>query len=218
MSKREKLADQVIARLQEQISLGKWKKGDKIPAEPELMAVFRVGRSTIREAIKTLAKNGVLTVQQGNGTFVNDSTQLEEPLEQRLRRAAQEELNQVRTIVEREIIRLAIKNHTATHIRDMQQALHERRLAVEADNYEAAINADIRFHTTLAIASSNSVLADLFASFSHVLRTSFQRRDEGSVVQFGQTHILHEQLLQAVAGKNETAALAAFDALLDYNL
>ncbi|MFB6456623.1 FadR/GntR family transcriptional regulator [Chitinophaga sp. Hz27] len=218
MSKREKLADQVIAKLQEKISLGKWKTGDKIPAEPELMAVFRVGRSTIREAIKTLAKNGVLTVQQGAGTFVNDSIQAEEPLEQRLRRAAQEELNQVRTIVEREIIRLAIQHHTPTHIRDMRQALDERRKAVEADNYDAAINADIRFHTTLAVASNNSVLADLFASFSKVLRSSFQRRDEGSVLQFRQTHIIHEQLLQAVADHNETAALAALDALLAYNL
>ncbi|MBV8251356.1 MAG: FadR family transcriptional regulator [Chitinophaga sp.] len=218
MSKREKLADVVIEKLQEHISLGKWKKGAKIPAEPELMTQFKVGRSTIREAIKTLARNGVLHVQQGSGTYVKEISVDAESLEQRLRRAAQKELNQVRTLLEREIIRLAVVHRKQQQLKEMQQALDKRKEAVSAGDYQMAIDADILFHTKLAVASQNSVLADLFISFSKVLRNAFQQRDAGSVVQFGRTQALHEQLLQAVADKNESAALACLDTLLQHNL
>ncbi|RAJ79009.1 DNA-binding FadR family transcriptional regulator [Chitinophaga dinghuensis] len=218
MSKREKLADIVIEKLQEHISLGKWKKGMKIPAEPELMEQFKVGRSTIREAIKTLAQNGILRVQQGSGTYVNDISTDTESLEQRLRRAAQRELNQVRTLLEREIIRLAVVHRKHAQLKEMQQALEKRKEAVSTGDYPAAIDADILFHTKLAVASHNSVLADLFISFSNVLRNSFQQRDAGSVAQFGRTHALHEQLLQAVADKDEQAALECLDSLLQHNL
>lgn len=218
MAKREKLADQVIAKLQERISMGKWKKGDKIPAEPELMEQFKVGRSTIREAIKTMANAGVLHVQQGSGTFVNEMVQSAESLEQRLRRARQEELNQVRVLLEYEIIRLAVTHRTQKNIRDMKHALDARIKAIDAKDYTASIDADIVFHTTLATASHNSVLADLYASFTHVLRNSFQQRDAGSVVQFRKTHALHERLLQAIADKRESVAIECLDALLQNNL
>ncbi|WP_251235947.1 GntR family transcriptional regulator [Bacteroides nordii] len=38
-------------QLQKQITKGKLKKGDKLPIEPELMKIFGVSRSTIREAV-----------------------------------------------------------------------------------------------------------------------------------------------------------------------
>jgi DNA-binding FadR family transcriptional regulator len=218
MAKREKLADLVIAKLQQHISLGKWKKGDKIPAEPELMEQFGVGRSTIREAIKTLAQNGVLRVQQGSGTYVNESAGPSESLEQRLRRAAMQELTQVRVLLEREIIRLAVTNRKQQHIREMKQALKQRSEAIARGDYEATMDADILFHTRLAVASQNSVLADLYASFTHVLRNAFQQRDAGNIKEFSKTHALHEKLLKAVDDKNERLALNCLDALLENNL
>jgi DNA-binding FadR family transcriptional regulator len=44
----------------------KYKAGEKIPAESELMKLYRIGRSTVKEAIKTLAMMGALKVQQGS--------------------------------------------------------------------------------------------------------------------------------------------------------
>ncbi len=214
MAKREKLADQVIAKLQERISMGKWKKGDKIPAEPELMAQFKVGRSTIREAIKTLANAGVLHVQQGSGTFVNETRQTSESLEQRLRRAAEQEVNHVRILLEKEIVRLAVQHRTTKNIREIEQALEQRRKAIESKNYAASMEADLLFHTRLAAASHNSVLTDLYASFTHVLRNFFQQRDAGNTAQFVRSHPLHEKLLKAVAEQREAEAMACIDALL----
>ena len=42
-----------------------------LPAEPRLMEQFRVSRGTLRRAIDTLVREGVLYTEQGRGTFVN---------------------------------------------------------------------------------------------------------------------------------------------------
>ena len=68
--KRLSLADDVASRLQEKISSGEYTLGEKLPTEPELMVMFGVGRSTIREAIRNLSNAGLVRVQQGLGTFV----------------------------------------------------------------------------------------------------------------------------------------------------
>src|ERR1700760_1539172 len=92
---RHSLADAVVSKLQQQLSLGAYQPGEKLPSEPELMAQFGVGRSTIREAIRILANTGRLTVRQGSGTYVESQQSIAEPLQQRLRRADAADLDEV---------------------------------------------------------------------------------------------------------------------------
>ena len=68
---KKSLAEEVSSLIREQINDGKLTKGEKLPTEPELMKLFGVGRSTVREAIKMLVNMGYLSVQQGRGTFVS---------------------------------------------------------------------------------------------------------------------------------------------------
>jgi GntR family transcriptional regulator len=51
----------------------KYKSGDKIPSEVELMKIFGVGRSTIRDAVRELVSLGFLEKKHGFGTFVSKS-------------------------------------------------------------------------------------------------------------------------------------------------
>lgn len=52
--------------------LTEWeKRGGRIPAETELAAEFGVSRVTIREALASLERRGLVLRQQGRGTFVN---------------------------------------------------------------------------------------------------------------------------------------------------
>jgi GntR family transcriptional regulator len=44
---------------------------DKIPSERELIEVYRVSRSTVREAVTTLAREGILKKVHGKGTFIS---------------------------------------------------------------------------------------------------------------------------------------------------
>src|SRR5262245_36770697 len=100
---RRSLADEVAAQLQQQITLGKYKTGEQLPIEPDLMKTFGVGRATIREAIKTLVNSGLLRVQQGLGTFVEGTEGIKEPLQQRLKRADFKDLDEVQQLIEMKI-------------------------------------------------------------------------------------------------------------------
>src|SRR4051794_23361819 len=51
-----------------------WKPGDRIPPEKELAARFGVGRSTIREAVKSLVILGVIEARPGDGSFIREGT------------------------------------------------------------------------------------------------------------------------------------------------
>ena len=53
---------------QEEIELG-----SKLPSEHKLAEIFGVGRSTIREAVKSLVIKGMLEVKRGSGTFVKST-------------------------------------------------------------------------------------------------------------------------------------------------
>ena len=52
--------------------------GEKIPNEYELAEKFGVGRSTIRETIKSLVTKGILEVRRGSGTYVISKSSFEE--------------------------------------------------------------------------------------------------------------------------------------------
>lgn len=211
-----KLADKVIYQLQQDISLGKYKPGELIPPEPVLMELFNVGRSTIREAIKTLSNAGILRVQQGAGTFVC-STENNESLDKRLRRAARMEVNQVRSLLEIEIARLATLFRDDQDLSYITAALNDRWQAIQSENYEAAADADIRFHKSIAQASHNSVLADLYQTFTGVIRESFSQREKPHVQQFQQTHQLHADLLNAIKNQDIAAATRVVTQILETN-
>ena len=55
--------------------------GEKLPSEYKLAELFGVGRSTIREAVKSLVTKGVLEVKRGSGTYVRSTEMVaEDPL------------------------------------------------------------------------------------------------------------------------------------------
>lgn len=56
--------------LREGISAGKWRPGDLMPSESELVAQFRVSRMTVNRALRELTAEGLVQRTQGVGTFV----------------------------------------------------------------------------------------------------------------------------------------------------
>jgi DNA-binding FadR family transcriptional regulator len=210
-----KLSDKVIAAIKKDISSGRLKKGEKIPAEPELMEFYQVGRSTIREAIKTLAIAGILKVQQGSGTFVASKIK-DESLTQRLRRADFEEVNTVRAVLENEIVRLACTNRTAADIARMQELLEQRKIAIAANQQKKCTEADIAFHISIAKASGNRVLSDLYENFSLVLHDFFEKREE-NIELFHRSQQSHEDLAIAIANKDQKSAEQLLTSILHHN-
>jgi len=199
-----KLSDKVINAIKKDISSGKLKKNEKIPAEPELMDLYQVGRSTIREAIKTLAISGILKVQQGSGTFVASKIK-DESLTQRLRRAEFDDINAVRSLLEIEIVKLACAQHTTEDMERVKLQLVQRQKAIDGHQPKKCAEADIAFHIGIAKASGNPVLSDLYQNFTAVIRDFFSEREE-NIEQFAGNQQNHEALAAAISAKNQELA------------
>ena len=134
--------------------------GEKLPNEFELAEKFGVGRSTIREAVKSLVSKGVLEVRRGSGTYVVSTSSLEEdPLglgrfEDKYHLAL--ELFEVRLMLEPEIAALA-----SEYASEEEKAQLESLCDQVERQYTAGINhikKDIEFHTCIAECSRKRVV------------------------------------------------------------
>lgn len=64
------LQEKLYNELSSQIKSGKYKPGDKIPSEPQLVNIYKISRVTVRNAIQQLVDEGILIKKHGKGTFV----------------------------------------------------------------------------------------------------------------------------------------------------
>ncbi|WP_312075229.1 GntR family transcriptional regulator [Chryseobacterium sp.] len=122
---RKTLAEEVAQRLIDGISKDEYSIGEKLPIEPELMKIYGVGRSSIREAIKILSIKGILNVQQGVGTFVV-SKNAEESLESQMNKAEIEEIQEVRSLLDSKIASKAAINRTEKDLATIKNHLNLR--------------------------------------------------------------------------------------------
>jgi GntR family transcriptional regulator len=61
---------QLARILQEQIAAGDFRPSERLPSESQLCKYHQVSPMTVRRAINTLVKDGVVVAEQGRGTFV----------------------------------------------------------------------------------------------------------------------------------------------------
>ncbi|MFJ8621413.1 FadR/GntR family transcriptional regulator [Kitasatospora sp. NPDC093550] len=201
------LAAQAAALIEEQIRAGQWPVGGRLPGEVALAKELGVGRSTVREALRTLAAAGMVQSRQGSGVFVTADRPAGD-WSARLHRAELAHVYEVRTMVEVQAARLAATRRTEADLAALDAALAARRAAGDADD-TAFVDADIALHTAVVAAAHNPVLNDLFAQFAPVLRERlvtlvglFDIRAEDP----NQGYDSHAALVRAVHDGDEEAA------------
>ncbi|PYF98315.1 transcriptional regulator, GntR family [Georgenia satyanarayanai] len=74
---------QVSDVIREKIISGEWQPDHRLSSEPELAQEFGISRGTLRRAISTLIREGLLVQARGRGTFVT-ATALEPSIAQKL--------------------------------------------------------------------------------------------------------------------------------------
>ncbi|MBO4269663.1 GntR family transcriptional regulator [Microbispora triticiradicis] len=80
MRRHPTLAVQVRDRLRALIAERGLRPGDRLPSENELIALFEVGRTSIREALKLLEQEGVIQARHGDGRYLTSQPSLDRPL------------------------------------------------------------------------------------------------------------------------------------------
>src|SRR5215471_15385383 len=72
VSRTPSLSDRVAEQLTEAIVSKRLKPGERLPSERDLGEKFKVSRTVIREAVRSLAARGLVRVTSGRGVEVNE--------------------------------------------------------------------------------------------------------------------------------------------------
>ena len=148
------VVEQIIKRLTDALSSRELQPGQKIPTEMELCESLKVGRNSVREAIKILVAMGVLEIRRSDGTFVCEgfSGRMLDPLVYGLilEGGGTEKLIELRRIFDKGILQTALEKAAADDIATIHNEYKSFREIVESTVDENAIlEADIVFHSAL---------------------------------------------------------------------
>lgn len=189
--------------LREKILHGEWAVGDLIPKEPELMELIGVGKSTVREAVRSLATLGMLETVPGVGTFVRARTPVSSVLAEFLADHDLEEVLVYRRSLEIEAAQAAAIHRSDEQIALLRAALEQAREAGAADPGGCDRGATPgSFHLLIVEASGSKLLLDLYRGVMMVL----QRASAEGRVFMGATRetmmLDHEAVLRAIEDRD----------------
>ncbi|MFI0731955.1 FadR/GntR family transcriptional regulator [Streptomyces sp. NPDC021225] len=213
-----RVVPQVEGALRDMLREGRWGPGERLPNEVMLAAELGVGRSSVREAVRLLARDGLLDVRHGSGTFAAPTAPEQaapeqagaagEPdLPQLLRRARLLEVYEVRRALEVEAARLAARRTRPEDVARLAADLKRRQESAGAGP-AAFVDADLEFHRTVVELSGNAVLLGLFTSVLPVLREALVEMVTYETRLPDLSHA-HAELLDALARGDAAAAVAA---------
>jgi GntR family transcriptional repressor for pyruvate dehydrogenase complex len=137
-----------------------------------LTEAFKVSRTTVREAIRTLESMKLLQSRQGNGTYVVASS--EEALIQPLAAALFNEKDDIRDIftirkiIEPHVAELAAENATPQEVEEMAQILGRQETCIGRG--ENIIETDSAFHNLMANATKSRVIERLIIALIDLLK------------------------------------------------
>lgn len=216
MDKQQSLSERVADDIQEMIISQKYLVGERLANEFELAEELKVGRNTIREAIKLLASKNIVEIRRGKGTFVSERPGLiDDPLGLSFlsnQAFLSADLLEVRQIIEPAIAKLAARNRTSENIEEMLASCLavEEAIALGKNHTEE----DMLFHTAIAKGTQNQVIPNLIPII-HSSISAFIEETNNVLKQ--ETITTHREILAAIKSGSEEQAEAAMKEHLRIN-
>lgn len=164
----------VTEQLKQRVMKGTLKPGDRLPTEAKLCEEFEVSRTTVREAMKVLAAENIVTVRQGSGTYVNNYMGVtDDPLGLLFsdHEVLMENLFEARVLIEPEIVSLAAMRANQKDIEKLKKCLN-RHMQQEWNSMDSA-RLDVEFHAAIASCTHNEVLIRLVPIINEAILRSF---------------------------------------------
>lgn len=207
--RRFKVADAVAAQLRRLVETGEYSPGDALPPERVLAENFGVGRSSMREALRSLESEGFITITHGVGAFVVDKTK--DPVSEGssmlvVGEFTVPELFEVREPLERTSAGLAARRITPEEVERLRAILARAEEPSISDH--EFVELDSELHLTIAEASRNPLLVGVmrslcpyFFAYSEQVLQLPERR--------AHAHQGHIRIVDAIAAKKVTEARSA---------
>jgi len=172
--KKTRIHEEVFSQIHELIKQGKLKARDQLPSERELAETFKVSRTSVREALRTLESQGLIVSRTGMGNFVVDLPveALVGPLARLLidEKKALADVFELRKLIEPHIAALAAERATATDVAKLKKIVAKQTEAVSRG--ETGVEADAELHLCISGATQNQALQKLVSGLMEMLSRS----------------------------------------------
>jgi len=217
------LARSIAGQIEEMIVSGVLREGTRLPPERDLAQAMGVSRPKLREAIKQLESDGLITVRHGEGTFVADLIGAAmSPALIRLYSRHESAFNdylEFRREQESFAAGLAAERATAEDCETLRETLAELERTHDADDRAASMEADVRFHQTVVDASHNSLMVHTMRSIYALMRSHvFYNRDHLRAIDGTGQALLdqHRAIAEAILTAQPDAAAEAAMRHIEY--
>jgi GntR family transcriptional regulator, transcriptional repressor for pyruvate dehydrogenase complex len=210
------LTEEVVAMLHEQIRDGAFRPGQKLPTESEIMQLFGVSRTVVREAISRLQAARLVETRHGIGTFLletPESNHFQIDTSSIMTMLDVMAILELRISLEAEAAGLAAMRRTDAHLKEMRRALDDfqEHIARRTGN---AVEADVAFHLQVASATGNRYFHDILSQLGNTIipRTrvnSAALADNDQQSYLDRVNREHEDIFNAISRKDAEAARAA---------
>jgi GntR family transcriptional regulator, transcriptional repressor for pyruvate dehydrogenase complex len=207
---RGKLADLIVEDVKRWIVLEKKKPGDRLPNEKELIELFQVSKSTVREALKALEVRGLIKTRTGpgGGAYLQQVTvdHASEPLRNFLHfhHLDGHHIYQLRKTLEPEMA-VSVIDHLTEE--DFQRLEANVRLCDHVPANDAELReirvAELDFHNLLADRCPNPLLAFMCRFLCDLIRDLLVYKNAWEHRHFGEANQdFHVRLLSAFRQKD----------------
>jgi GntR family transcriptional repressor for pyruvate dehydrogenase complex len=216
LSNRESMSIEISRKLLDYLLSGRVQPGQRLPPERKLAEALGVGRSVVREALKSLTLLGLLEVRLGDGTYVKrtDAEILPQSIEWGLVLGARHVLDliEARRYLEEIIAELAAERRDERAIADLRRLLGDMERA--AGDPERFVAVESAFHLRLADAAGNEVVYGIMATIRSLLQV-WQARVAQSSGDARPSLAEHRQILEAIEQGDPAAAREAMAAHME---
>lgn len=156
--------DGISVQIREMLATGRLKPGDRLPAERDLATRLRVGRNTLREALRALEHAGIIEMRKGatggafvragsSGVIVNGLRDL-----YHLGGITPEQLTEARIWMSETIVRVASERATDEALQALDANIKAAASAGAAGDFDERARLNREFHVILAKATRNPIM------------------------------------------------------------
>jgi len=167
--------EKVVEHLRAAILDGRFRQGDRLPAERELVRQFQVGRGAIREALRVLEQGGLVRIRPGSGggAFVDVTTAraVTRSLTDLLRFGdiTLDHITEVRLGLEDLIVDAVAARRRKRDLVRLAEAIDRADALFRAGQSAERAEANFNFHVLLAEATGNPVYPLLIRALNGIM-------------------------------------------------
>lgn len=207
------LSEQVANQIVDMITAGQWQPRQKLPSEADLCEAFSVGRSTLREALKSLAFAGFVRMKAGEGSYVSDRPPglFGRIQTSKLNARDLSYIIETRFALETRIAPLCAERATDEDLRRIELLVAAMQDSLENAG-EGFLEHDIDFHLAIAAGSKNPFLKEIMQVLRDpVVHLMHALKGPG----FEKSQAEHVRILNALKQRNPEKSRQAMQAHLN---